>query len=166
MDILYLYEDSISRDLGRVTIFSSLDRFQDDETKSAESTDAESAPVMTKDSEQQNIVEKPTTPGKDSKEKEGRKGILNAIRLPLVSSVFPRKKKASVRERFYPILFSKIFEKENFITIFASLNSSWKFSIISRERDSIHICIAVAQQKITTGSKKIISSISERNLST
>ncbi|KMQ94745.1 neurotactin-like protein [Lasius niger] len=65
---------------------------KDDETKPAESTDAESAPVVTKESEQ-NTAEKPTTPGKDSKEKEGRKGILNAIRIPLVSSVFPRKKK-------------------------------------------------------------------------
>ncbi|XP_072762784.1 neurotactin [Anoplolepis gracilipes] len=64
---------------------------KDDETKPTESTDAESAPVVTKESE--NIAEKPTTPGKDSKEKEGRKGILNAIRIPLVSSVFSRKKK-------------------------------------------------------------------------
>ncbi|XP_029163153.1 neurotactin-like [Nylanderia fulva] len=70
---------------------------KDEETKSAESTDAESAPVVTKESEQ-NTVEKPTTPGKDSKEKEGRKGILNAIRIPLVSSVFPRKKKETDAE--------------------------------------------------------------------
>ncbi|KAK0162836.1 hypothetical protein PV327_006580 [Microctonus hyperodae] len=39
---------------------------------------------------EENASEK-QTPAKDSKEKEGRKGILNAIRLPLVS-VFPRKK--------------------------------------------------------------------------
>ncbi|CAL1683272.1 unnamed protein product [Lasius platythorax] len=70
---------------------------KDDETKPAESTDAESAPVVTKESEQ-NTAEKPTTPGKDSKEKEGRKGILNAIRIPLVSSVFPRKKKEADAE--------------------------------------------------------------------
>jgi len=68
-------------------------RFQDDETKPTEPTDAESAPV-TKESEQ-NTAEKLTTPSKDSKEKERRKGILNAIRIPLVSSVFPRKKKVS-----------------------------------------------------------------------
>ncbi|GAB1861553.1 Neurotactin [Camponotus japonicus] len=65
---------------------------KDDETKPTESTDAESAPVVTKESEQ-NTAEKLTTSGKDSKEKERRKGILNAIRIPLVSSVFPRKKK-------------------------------------------------------------------------
>lgn len=76
------------------TIFGLFDRFQDDETKPTESTDAESVPVITKENEQ-NIVEKPTTPGKDSKEKEGRRGFLNAIRIPLVSSVFPRKKKVS-----------------------------------------------------------------------
>jgi len=52
---------------------------------------------MTKETEQ-NVpsAEKLTTPAKDSKEKEGRKGILNAIRIPLASSVFPRKKKVSV----------------------------------------------------------------------
>lgn len=66
---------------------------KDDETKSAESTD-ESAPVVTKETEQNApSAEKPTTPAKDSKEKEGRKGILHAIRIPLVSSVFPKRKK-------------------------------------------------------------------------
>lgn len=70
-----------------------------------EPTDAESAPVVTKDNEQNNAssTEKPTTPAKDSKEKEGRKGILNAIRIPLVSSVFSRKKKVIIAstERCY-----------------------------------------------------------------
>ncbi|XP_029666293.1 neurotactin [Formica exsecta] len=70
---------------------------KDDETKPTESTDAESAPVVTKESEQ-NTAEKPTTPGKDSKEKEGRKGILDAIRIPLVSSVFSKKKKEADAE--------------------------------------------------------------------
>ncbi|XP_046822767.1 neurotactin [Vespa crabro] len=66
---------------------------KDDETKPAELTDTETTAVMTKENEQNAspAPEKPTTPAKDSKEKEGRKGILNAIRLPLVS-VFPRKK--------------------------------------------------------------------------
>lgn len=59
--------------------------------------DAESAPVVTKETEQNApSAEKPITPAKDSKEKEGRKGILNAIRIPLVSSVFPKRKKVSV----------------------------------------------------------------------
>lgn len=58
--------------------------------------DAESAPAVAKETEQNASAEKPTTPAKDSKEKEGRKGILNAIRIPLVSSVFPRRKKVSV----------------------------------------------------------------------
>lgn len=85
------------------------DRFQDDETKPTESTDAESAPVVTKESEQ-NTAEKPATPGKDSKEKEGRKGILDAIRIPLVSSVFSKKKKVSVhREKISYILSESIF---------------------------------------------------------
>ncbi|KAK2588802.1 hypothetical protein KPH14_001677 [Odynerus spinipes] len=67
---------------------------KDDESKPAESTDTETTAVMTKENEQEKppASEKPTTPAKDSKEKEGRRGILNAIRLPLVS-VFPRKKK-------------------------------------------------------------------------
>lgn len=86
-----------------MTIYSSLDRFQDDETKPAESTDAESAPVVTKETEQNTAsAEKPTTPAKDSKEKEGRKGILNAIRLPL-SSVFPRRKKVTPRNFAEPV---------------------------------------------------------------
>ncbi|XP_011139183.1 neurotactin [Harpegnathos saltator] len=73
---------------------------KDDETKPAEPTDMESAPVMTKEKEQDNApsAEKLTTPAKDSKEKEGRKGILNAIRIPLVSSVFSRKRKETDSE--------------------------------------------------------------------
>ncbi|XP_071573531.1 neurotactin [Temnothorax nylanderi] len=67
---------------------------KDDETKPTEPADAESTPAVTKEIEQNALsVEKPTTPAKDSKEKEGRKGILNAIRIPLVSTVFPRRKK-------------------------------------------------------------------------
>lgn len=66
----------------------------DDETKPTESTEAESAPTATKENEQNaSSVEKPVTPAKDSKEKEGRRGILSAIRFPSVSSVFSRKKK-------------------------------------------------------------------------
>ncbi|EFN84654.1 Neurotactin [Harpegnathos saltator] len=55
---------------------------------------------MTKEKEQDNApsAEKLTTPAKDSKEKEGRKGILNAIRIPLVSSVFSRKRKETDSE--------------------------------------------------------------------
>lgn len=44
---------------------------------------------------EENLTEKPTTPSKEKeKEKEARRGLLNAIRLPLVS-VFPKKKKVS-----------------------------------------------------------------------
>lgn len=79
--------------------YSSLDWFQDDETKAAESADGESAPAVMKETEQNApSAEKPTTPAKDSKEKEGRKGILNAIRIPLVSSVFSRRKKVSISD--------------------------------------------------------------------
>ncbi|XP_012225841.1 neurotactin isoform X2 [Linepithema humile] len=71
----------------------------DDETKPAESTEAESAPAAIKENEQNaSSVEKPITPAKDSKEKEGRRGILSAIRFPSVSSVFSRRKKESDSE--------------------------------------------------------------------
>ncbi|XP_034948731.1 neurotactin [Chelonus insularis] len=40
---------------------------------------------------EENAAEKPTTPSKDTKDKDGRRGILNAIRLPL-TSVFPKRK--------------------------------------------------------------------------
>ncbi|XP_018308596.1 neurotactin [Mycetomoellerius zeteki] len=67
---------------------------KDDEAKPAKSTDAESASVVTKETEQKALsAEKPIIPVKDSKEKEGRRGILNSIRIPLMSSVFPRRKK-------------------------------------------------------------------------
>ncbi|XP_014484924.1 PREDICTED: neurotactin [Dinoponera quadriceps] len=73
---------------------------KDDETKPTEATDAESAPVVTKEKEQDNApsAEKLTTPAKESKEKEGRKGIFNAIRIPLVSSVFSKKRKEADSE--------------------------------------------------------------------
>jgi len=62
---------------------------------------------MRKETEQ-NVpsAEKLTTPAKDFKEKEGRKGILNAIRIPLVSSVFPIKKKVSWAKRYFISKFS------------------------------------------------------------
>lgn len=67
--------------------------FQEEDTKPAEAGDAEAGGG--KEGDQNNVgAEKPTTPAKEVKEKEGRKGILNAIRLPLVS-VFPRKKKVT-----------------------------------------------------------------------
>ncbi|XP_020280778.1 neurotactin [Pseudomyrmex gracilis] len=72
---------------------------KDDETKPTETTDAESAPVVTKENEQNaSSTEKPVTPAKDSKEKEGRNGFLNAIRLPFVPSVFSKKKKEADAE--------------------------------------------------------------------
>ncbi|XP_057319252.1 neurotactin [Microplitis mediator] len=47
---------------------------------------------------EENLTEKPTTPSKEKeKEKEARRGLLNAIRLPLVS-VFPKKKKETDAE--------------------------------------------------------------------
>ncbi|KAG5332087.1 NRT protein, partial [Acromyrmex charruanus] len=67
---------------------------KNDVAKPTESTDAESASVVIKESEQNALsTEKPIIPVKDSKEKEGRRGILNSIRIPLMSSVFSRRKK-------------------------------------------------------------------------
>lgn len=66
---------------------------KDDDTKPSEKVDVESGAVNTKENEQNPPAsDKSTLPSKESKEKETRRGILNAIRLPLVS-VFPRKKK-------------------------------------------------------------------------
>ncbi|XP_076641867.1 neurotactin [Halictus rubicundus] len=65
---------------------------KDDETKPADSGDAEVTEKNAKENEQNVSSEKAAnTPSKDAKEKEGRKGFLDAIKLPLVS-VFPRKK--------------------------------------------------------------------------
>nr|XP_003707123.1 PREDICTED: neurotactin [Megachile rotundata]XP_012149597.1 PREDICTED: neurotactin [Megachile rotundata]XP_012149598.1 PREDICTED: neurotactin [Megachile rotundata] len=65
---------------------------KEDETKPNESGDGETIEKNAKENEQNVSSEKTNTPSKDAKEKEARKGILDAIRLPLVS-VFPRKKK-------------------------------------------------------------------------
>ncbi|XP_043521162.1 neurotactin [Frieseomelitta varia] len=65
---------------------------KEDDGKPAEAGEGDAAtekPV--KESDQCASSEKTSTPNKDAKEKEGRKGILGAIKLPLVS-VFPRKK--------------------------------------------------------------------------
>ncbi|XP_043257374.1 neurotactin [Colletes gigas] len=64
---------------------------KDDESKPVESSDGEATEKNAKENEQNVSSEKTNTPSKDAKEKEGRKGILDAIKLPLVS-VFPRKK--------------------------------------------------------------------------
>ena len=64
---------------------------KEDESKPAESGDGEVTEKTAKENEQNVSSEKTNTPSKDAKEKEGRKGILDAIKLPLVS-VFPRKK--------------------------------------------------------------------------
>lgn len=75
--------------------------------------------MVTKETEQNApSAEKLTTPAKDSKEKEGRKGILNAIRIPLVSSVFPRRKKVSVA--FTEKYFIPDFSKKNNVKMFES----------------------------------------------
>ncbi|XP_054008821.1 neurotactin isoform X1 [Hylaeus anthracinus] len=65
---------------------------KDDESKPVESSDGEVTEKNAKENEQNISSEKTNTPSKDAKEKEARKGILDAIKLPLVS-VFPRKKK-------------------------------------------------------------------------
>ena len=65
---------------------------KDDESKPNESGDGELPEKNAKENEQNISSEKTNTPSKEAKEKEARKGILDAIRLPLVS-VFPRKKK-------------------------------------------------------------------------
>lgn len=64
---------------------------QEDEGKPAESGEPDGAEKNAKENEQNVSSEKANTPSKETKEKEGRKGILGAIKLPLVS-VFPRKK--------------------------------------------------------------------------
>lgn len=93
--------------------YSLLDQFQDDEMKPAESADGESGLAVTKEAEQNaQSVEKPTTPAKDSKEKEGRKRILNAIRIPFVSSVFPKRKKVSAFYAKTNISFQIFFENK------------------------------------------------------
>lgn len=84
--------------------------FQDEDAKAAEA-DATEVATGGKEGDQNNAsAEKPTTPAKDGKEKEGgRKGLLNAIRLPLVS-VFPRKKKV-YEQKIAATIFSLV---ENF----------------------------------------------------
>ncbi|XP_033336439.1 neurotactin [Megalopta genalis] len=64
---------------------------KDDEGKPADAGDAEVTEKNAKENEQNVSSEKANTPSKETKEKEGRKGFLDAIKLPLVS-VFPRKK--------------------------------------------------------------------------
>ncbi|XP_031833041.1 neurotactin isoform X1 [Nomia melanderi] len=64
---------------------------KDDESKPTESGDADTTEKNAKENEQNVSSEKTNTPSKEVKEKEGRKGFLDAIKLPLVS-VFPRKK--------------------------------------------------------------------------
>ncbi|CAK9833456.1 Nrt [Anthophora retusa] len=64
---------------------------KDDEGKSAEAGEGDATEKSAKENEQSVTSEKTNTPSKEAKEKEARKGILDAIKLPLVS-VFPRKK--------------------------------------------------------------------------
>lgn len=88
--------------------------FKEEDSKPTEGDDGASGGAV---KEGQNPpAEKPTTPAKDAREKEARKGILDAIRLPLVS-VFPRKKKVT-----YLIfhLFFIIDARTNFV--FCSMN--------------------------------------------
>ncbi|XP_017888103.1 neurotactin [Ceratina calcarata] len=65
---------------------------KDDEGKSADAGEGDATEKNVKENEQNVSQEKANTPSKDAKEKEARKGILDSIKLPLVS-VFPRKKK-------------------------------------------------------------------------
>jgi hypothetical protein len=64
---------------------------QEEDTKPVEAGDVE-APTKDGETATADKAGGGGTPVKESKEKEGRKGILEAIRLPL-SSVFSRKKK-------------------------------------------------------------------------
>ncbi|XP_076241406.1 neurotactin isoform X2 [Calliopsis andreniformis] len=64
---------------------------KEDDNKPTESGDSELTEKNVKENEQNVSSEKTNMSNKDTKEKEGRKGIFDAIKLPLVS-VFPRKK--------------------------------------------------------------------------
>ncbi|CAL7933439.1 unnamed protein product [Xylocopa violacea] len=64
---------------------------KEDEGKSNETGEDDATEKNVKENEQNVSSEKTNTPTKDAKEKEARRGILDAIKLPLVS-VFPRKK--------------------------------------------------------------------------
>ena len=74
--------------------------FQVDDAKTPEKAEIEIGSVTAKESDQNPPAsEKSTTSVKELKGKEGPRGILNAIRLPLVS-VFPRRKKVRDYENF------------------------------------------------------------------
>lgn len=90
---------------------------EDETTKAAESAEAESAPAKENDQNAEKPAEKPVTPAKDTKEKEGRRGrILSAIRFPSVSvsSVFSRKKKVIFPAFPRTIIFKCLFFKKPF----------------------------------------------------
>ncbi|XP_028521443.1 neurotactin [Apis cerana] len=64
---------------------------KEDDGNSLETGEGDAIDKTVKETDQNISLEKTNMPNKDVKEKEGRKGILDAIKLPLVS-VFPRKK--------------------------------------------------------------------------